>query len=175
MNSTPVKHIGEIMQRQVVSVALEDSFDAVIATLHAHQLSCVPVVDRTGRCFGVLSARDLVQSYDFEAARLKAAWELCSYHAIEIAPHTALDVAAQMLLTHRVHHLIVKDGAKVVGIVSALDVLASLLGKPAGDEFGGATSVASTLGAGTSFSIRLPVAPKNTSTVARFTPLTAVP
>jgi CBS domain-containing protein len=49
------KAISSIVVANVVTVNINDRIDTVVDVLDSHKLSCVPVVDSEGKCFGVIS------------------------------------------------------------------------------------------------------------------------
>ena len=64
-------------------------------------------------------------------------FEIMSDHALTVPPTMAAAEAWRVMLAENVHHLIVKDGSKVVGVLSASD---------AGGRHGAAVRAATTVG-----------------------------
>jgi CBS domain-containing protein len=122
------KRVEQIMRRRITSVGMEDTVAQVAAALSTHGLSCAPVIDGDGRCFGVISAPDLVH---VEARGLKPntlrAWEICTHKVICVKPDVTVTEAARLMVAHGIHHLVVtEDGTNtgaVAGIVSTLDLI----------------------------------------------------
>lgn len=114
--------VSEIMTRTLWSVLESDSVEKVEELMHRHRLSSVPVVDSRNAIFGVISTGDLLRFHERHGnPKTVQAWELCTYHPIEVNPATpAIDVARAMI-KHRVHHVAVTDSGTLVGYVSALD------------------------------------------------------
>ena len=54
------KTISSLMTKNIVTVDAEDTVDRVEAIMDTHKLSCVPVIDSQGGCFGVISSSDLM-------------------------------------------------------------------------------------------------------------------
>ena len=54
------------MNETVVTVSLNDTAEAVEKIMDTKNLSCIPVIDTDGKCFGVISAPDLMH---FDQAR----------------------------------------------------------------------------------------------------------
>lgn len=125
------RKVGDIMMPHIVSVTVEDRFDKVIAILQAFNLPCVPVLNEAGHCFGVLSTKHaLERSQGIQIPRERSAWEVCTYRALEVERDTPIETAARMLIEHHVQHLVVKENGAVVGVVSSLDLVASVLVTP---------------------------------------------
>ena len=52
--------VGDIMERDPVTVSPDDDVESVIRLLRRHELPGVPVVDGDGRCAGIVTESDLV-------------------------------------------------------------------------------------------------------------------
>lgn len=120
--------ISSLMEKHVTSVNLEDSIGRVEDILDTHKLSCVPVVDAENQCFGVISAPDLVHFHRLRKNPASAkAWEICTHRVIAVSPQLSVREAAELMVAHRIHHLVVVDGEAIIGIVSAIDLVRDYL------------------------------------------------
>jgi len=80
----------------------------------------LPVVER-GQLVGIITDRDLRQHVgQFEHMRVEA---VMAKPVITVTPDMLLDQAANLLVKHKVGGLPVVDGGKVVGIITAIDML----------------------------------------------------
>jgi CBS domain-containing protein len=52
--------VGDIMERDPVTVSPDDDVETVVRLLRAHELPGVPVVNDGGRCVGIVTEADLV-------------------------------------------------------------------------------------------------------------------
>jgi CBS domain-containing protein len=138
------------MQTQVVALRPEMSAQDAERLFAEHELTGAPVVDDTNRVLGVVSQSDLVRldtappstatagafftdiaSYadlgalpaDESMVRVDA---LMSHRVLSVAPESPLTEAARLMREHRVHRLLVVDGDRLCGIVSALDLLIAI-------------------------------------------------
>jgi CBS domain-containing protein len=119
--------VKEIMNREVFSLHPEDSADDALADLIALGITGAPVVDAQGRPLGVLSLRDLAGW-----GQGATAGEVMSRPAAVVRDEDAIAQAGRLLAASGYHRLVVIDTeGRVVGIVSALDVVRGLLGVPA--------------------------------------------
>ena len=122
------ENITSVMEGNLVTVDLNDTAEIVEKIMTSNNLSCVPVINAEGICFGVISAPDLVQ---FHQARknpmAEHAWEMCTHKIIEVAPDISIKRAAQLMLEHGIHHLVVTEGKSIKGIVSSLDIIRGCL------------------------------------------------
>ena len=61
MKSLAETRVGDLMQRNVVTVAPDDTVRTLTRLLSDHQISGAPVVDTSGRVVGVVSATDVLR------------------------------------------------------------------------------------------------------------------
>lgn len=116
------KAISTIMQRIVSPVHMDDTVEAVEGVMKSHHISATPVYGDGGAILGIVTATDLI---DFHAAgrdgKAVKAWEVCTYKPLQVAPDTPVSKVAELMLEHKVHHVIVMDRLSMEGIVSSLD------------------------------------------------------
>lgn len=116
--------IATVMTREVASVDFDDTIEDVERALKDSGHSFVPVVSSQGGCFGVISASDLVAFHARkENSRLKRAWEVCTHQVVEVAPDTTIRKAACLMLDKHVHHVVVMEQGRLVGVLSSLDLI----------------------------------------------------
>jgi CBS domain-containing protein len=116
------KPISSVMQRVISPVHMDDTIDTVEGVMKAHRISSVPVYADGGAILGIITTTDLVRHHTTgkESAAVKA-WELCTYKPLQVPPDTAVTKVAELMIEHRVHHVLVMAGSSVEGIVSSLD------------------------------------------------------
>jgi CBS domain-containing protein len=115
--------ISAMMQAPAVTVDMDDSAAQVEAIMREHDVSAVPVIDRTtGLVTGIISAADLARP-----AGLLHAWEICSYKPVEVGPDTPMAEVARRMLARGIHHVVVTEDRQVVGMVSSLDFVKRFL------------------------------------------------
>ena len=117
------------MARKLRTAWTEDTIAKVEDDLSRLRLHAMPVVDADGKIFGILSAVDLAH---FHAAKKNPnavrAWELCTYKPLSVTPDTPADEVAKMMVARKIHHVLVTDGPKLLGIVSTFDFIKHFLG-----------------------------------------------
>jgi CBS domain-containing protein len=119
--------VSEIMNREVFSVGPAESVNATREAILALGITGVPVVDEEGKPLGLVSLRDLVG----ERAGATAG-ERMTRPPATVPAEARLGEAARRLAGTRYHRLIVVDEkGRVVGMVSAVDIIRGLLGLPA--------------------------------------------
>ena len=144
--------VRTVMAVHVVAVNPRDPVSEALKLFVEHGVSALPVVDGHDRCVGVLSATDLLELAEELGSELEAlgategldhelllekiehtgftdqtVQELMTPTAVEIDPDESLVAAARAMVKNRVHHLAVtRNGHRLVGIVSTMDVLKAL-------------------------------------------------
>ncbi|HZW13390.1 MAG TPA: CBS domain-containing protein [Noviherbaspirillum sp.] len=116
------KPISSIMHRIVTPVSMDDTVEAVETLMKTHRVSSTPVYDADGAILGIITSTDLVKFHSTgKDPRNVKAWEICTYRPVEVRPDTPITEVADLMLTHRIHHVVVMENERMEGIVSALD------------------------------------------------------
>jgi CBS domain-containing protein len=147
--------VGDIMERDPVSVTPEDTVETLLRTLREHELPGVPVVNGGGRCIGIVTESDLVLVDEEEDLRLplhidlfggtiflgrlkpfedrvkkaiaSTVADMMTEDPTTVAPDTDLHEAARLIAEHRHNRLPVVEHGRLVGVVTRLDVLEALV------------------------------------------------
>lgn len=128
--------IGSLTSSEIIVVDADDRIDKVVEILDFHKLSCVPVVDIEGECFGVISAPDLVHFQKMNLnPRAQLAWEFCTHNIIEVSSDLSIRETAKLMIKNKIHHIIVSDNKILKGIVSSIDIIESMLTEEGSGEF----------------------------------------
>lgn len=141
--------VRDLMNRDVVTVRPTDPLSEALALMFENRVSAVPVVDRRGRCKGILSTTDLVALWrEWSAggvepdeldrlaedlgdpARLglrlgsRKVAEVMTPEVMTVTHEDTLPTAAREMLRNRVHRLVVVDAQqRCIGILSTMDLL----------------------------------------------------
>lgn len=125
----PPPTISSLMHRDVHCVGMDDTVADVERHLVEGHLSWAPVRDLDGAVLGVLSASDLTRFHaDGRDPRAVRAWQICTWQAITVRPDATIEEVARAMIDRHVHHVVVGEDAKVLGVVSALDLVKLLAG-----------------------------------------------
>ena len=111
--------ISDLMVEQVVTAQPHHTVEHVRGMMERNAIHAVPVVDTEGEALGIVSSTDL-------AADLKPGTPiqgLMSEKVYTVPRYDDVHVAARIMRNHRIHHLVVTHEQKVVGILSAFDLL----------------------------------------------------
>lgn len=147
--SASLQPIDSIMTRKVVTVTPDTSAESLVELMLSEGLSRIPVVDGNGCAIGMVAKTDLVED-QFEGSTdevdepvvgakggvryrlngvkgrtLRTVRELMSDSAVTVRLGTSIRDAARAMSLQNLHGLPVVDSAgKIVGVVSALDIVA---------------------------------------------------
>ena len=113
--------------RQVLATCIpEESLVTFATRLDALKIGAMPVADAKGELVGVISERDVVRAFARDGARLveRRVRDLMAREVVTCDPETSLSEAEKLMDKHRIRHLPVVDGGKIVGMLSMRDVMA---------------------------------------------------
>ena len=125
--------VADIMRTDLVTALPETSVSEIVISLADAHISAVPVVDEHGRMLGVISASDVLEA-EAEAGDATAATMVLSTTARDlmtpmvrtIVPEATLKDAALRMLYSDVHRLFVTSSGRLVGVISAMDLVAAI-------------------------------------------------
>lgn len=145
--------VKEVMTEQVVTVTTEDAVEKCANLLLKHNISGLPVLDKSGRLAGIITEGDLIR----RASRIKApgyleilgggiylgspkkfvdeilraislsAGEMMTKKVITVNPEDNVEQAATLMVKNKISRLPVIDAAGILkGIVSRRDIMQHL-------------------------------------------------
>ena len=140
---------GDVMTREVISVAPDASAMQAGTLMLKHQISGLPVVDSSGILLGIISEGDFLRRAELGTQRRRARWlefligpgrlareyvHACGRKATEIMtpnPYTVSEATplrevVQLMERHQIKRVPVVCRRRLVGIVSRADLLRSL-------------------------------------------------
>ncbi len=131
-------HVGRIMHKDLVTITPDTSLvkarDIISEKLIEHLL----VVDKAGDLVGIVSDRDLKQTWASPATTLSAhelnyllkqldVEKMMVKKIITVTPSTTVERAARIMQENRISALPVMENEKLVGIITTTDVMGVLL------------------------------------------------
>jgi len=131
MFSTPAR---EYMSRSLVSVRPDMPLDEVARLLEERDISCVAVTDDAGVPAGIVSTTDLLrdalgnlapQAGPLPARRL--ARDVMTPAVIGVDEMQTVREAAQAMVTHRIHRVLVYRGDRAIAVLSTRDVMRAVM------------------------------------------------
>ncbi len=111
--SSPVSTaVGESRVSEIRALMKRKGIHAVPIIKYSKKLPDVEVTIR-----GIVTGSDLNKEIDDKSP----VEEIMSSNIHIIHKHSSAQAAAKMMLKHKVHHLVVMDNGKIVGMISSLD------------------------------------------------------
>ncbi len=121
------QQIRTIMGTSLATVEQHDSLRDVAKELTANDIGAVMVSSPVGPV-GIVSERDVVavaaMGFDLEAEQVKTAM---SVDLISASATESIAAVGNLMIRSGVRHVAVRDGSRVIGVVSMRDVLDALL------------------------------------------------
>lgn len=120
--------VAEILRHKgngVAKIRTLDSVEAAVAKLAAERIGALVVVDRMGELAGMISERDVIHAlarHGTEALRFEV-HELMTPEVTTCGPRDRIDAVMGVMTAHRVRHLPVMDGDRLIGLVSIGDLV----------------------------------------------------
>jgi CBS domain-containing protein len=141
--------VREVMERLVVSVSPQTTYEEAAKIMHRHGFSGLPVVDEGGKLIGILSEKDLFRALyphyeeyarkteefpsteaegdQIEAVRTNTIATYMTKGVLSIEADAPLMKAGGMMLARGVHRLPVTENGKMVGIVTREQIYGAIL------------------------------------------------
>lgn len=103
----------------------EDTVQTAAVILHTKYIGAMPVMDENNRLVGMFGERDIVRAFSNRLPKLESMQvsELMARNVITCKPENTVLEAMALMKKHKIRHLPVCDGGKVMGIVSIRDTL----------------------------------------------------
>ena len=111
--------IEELMSRSVITAQPHQSVEHVRQMLDKNSISAVPVVDSDGHPVGIISTTDLV--HDLKPGSPIS--QVMTEKVYTVPQYDDTSIAARVMRNHMIHRVVVTHEQKVVGMLSAFDLL----------------------------------------------------
>jgi CBS domain-containing protein len=112
--------------RQTLATCIpEESIVSISTRLSALNIGAFPVCDARGALVGIISERDVVRAFAKDGARLadRHVRDLMTSDVVTCTQDATMVEAEKLMHKHRVRHVPVLDGAKLVGMLSIRDIM----------------------------------------------------
>lgn len=121
--------IGHKATREIVAVEPAASAHEAAQVMSVRGIGAVLVRDESGAVEGIFTERDVLRRIVAEGRDPKATRvaDVMSSGVRHVPPSTTVEQALQLMVTHRYRHLLVKEGAAVVGLISIRDIMTALI------------------------------------------------
>jgi CBS domain-containing protein len=122
VDTTFDRQVAACMHRHPAVARMETSVVELARALSA--APAVAILDEHENVVGVVSRTDLVAAGARSSARVAA--DLMTRGVITVPSTATVRAAAQVMAAHAIHHVYVVDGRHLVGVISAMDVTATI-------------------------------------------------
>ncbi len=124
--------IADVLQhheRVIHKIRTTDTVEKAVRKLAEHNIGALLVTDRWGRHVGIFSERDLVHGLEQfgETVPDLPVGEVMTQDVVTCELKDRVRSAMELMTTHRIRHLPVKDNGVIVGIVSIGDLVRALI------------------------------------------------
>lgn len=125
-----VRELLQSKKEAVITIDVEDTIGAAAHKMSANRIAAL-VVMKDGAPVGIISEKDIVRSLadDGPQAGRRVISSVPSTGLDGIAPEATLKQAMSLMTYSRRRHLMVTEGATLVGILSLGDIVKNLLGE----------------------------------------------
>jgi CBS domain-containing protein len=115
--------VGSLYERDLLTARSDESLSEVASRMQYEEVGALPVLDGTA-LIGIISERDLVRAIADEADMASTSVsEYMTPSPATIEPGADIDEAAATMATMGARHLPVVQDGRVVGIISARDLI----------------------------------------------------
>ena len=111
--------VHELMSKSVVTTEPHKSIDHARKMLKRNKVGAIPVVDHEGTPVGIVSLTDLVHDLNGRSP----VNTVMTGKVYTVPQYDDVSTAARVMRNHKIHRVIVTHEKKVVGILSAFDLL----------------------------------------------------
>ena len=115
-----VVKVEDLMVHQVMTVTRHQTVGHVRELMSKHSIHCLPVVDPEGEVAGIVTSSDLID----DVADDTLIGKVMTRDVQTVAPYAGPHMAARLMRKQKIHHLVVANENKIVGILSSFDLLA---------------------------------------------------
>ena len=119
------KRVKDIMSTKLETISISKTAKDVAKKMMDKNVSSLLVVDQDDMTVGIVTERDIVRGvciHDGNSRDFKV-HHIMSSPISSINPDSSIEAAANMMLQKKVRHLVVKDGDRSVGIISATNFI----------------------------------------------------
>jgi CBS domain-containing protein len=125
---TTVRHLLDRKGRAIHLVEPEDPVLEAIQLMADHHIGALLVM-RGDELLGIVSERDYARKVILlgRSSSETPVWQIMSSPVITVSPNTTVDECMHLCTDHRIRHLPVVDGHRVVGVVSIGDLVKAVI------------------------------------------------
>jgi signal-transduction protein with cAMP-binding, CBS, and nucleotidyltransferase domain len=119
------KRVSDIMSTKLETIRRSESAKEAAKKMLDKNVSSLVVVDEDGQAIGIVTERDITRGvciHDIPSKEFRI-HHLMTLPLSTIEPNLPVEMAANLMTQNKVRHLIVKEGNKTLGILSATNFI----------------------------------------------------
>ena len=118
----PIK-VEDIMKNQIISIDSSLAIQDAAKMMADSKVGCLVVIDKN-KPVGILTERDFVTKVAlFEKSSATPVQEIMSFPLVSISPKETVEKLSNLMKEKKIHKVPVVDGDRLVGIVTATDLI----------------------------------------------------
>jgi signal-transduction protein with cAMP-binding, CBS, and nucleotidyltransferase domain len=119
------KSVREIMSTKLVTIGMTETAKDAAKKMMDKNVSSLLVVDQDNLTVGIITERDIVRGVCIHDGNSKdfRVHHVMSSPVSSVDPDSLVEAAASIMLREKVRHLVVKDGDRSVGIITATNFI----------------------------------------------------
>ena len=132
----PLYHAGQIMQRKVICLGVNDDVGKAWRTLQSNDIHQAPVLDDTVQLVGMVGERELMAAVNIDTGKIMEALgrrvgDVMRTPVITAEPVTDIRRVASSMLTHHIDGVpVIGEQGRLVGYLSRSDILRAVVADP---------------------------------------------
>ena len=118
--------VKEIMTTDVKTIRPEDSVRLLAETMIKNSIGALVVVEGSGAVVGIATERDIIEDIIISGKNPEEVkvQDIMTKNIIAVNPDATLEEAAEIMVKHSIKKLPIIDKGRLVGIVTATDLIA---------------------------------------------------
>ena len=121
----------DVMAAPVMTVSPSMSIDELEGVLTAEGISALPVQSEGGKIVGIVSKTDMLQAAGLQRSKkfseifgsVPVVSDIMNYEVVHVSSDASVRSVAEIMIDQHIHHVLVIDDRKILGIISSFDLL----------------------------------------------------
>lgn len=113
--------VKDVMRKNIVAISEKDSIKKAAQVMKNNDIGSVIILDSRKTVKGIVTKTDIV--YKFVAQGNDSLKSVMTKKIITISPNDNIEKAAEIMAKNHVEKLLVSEKSRIVGIISATDIL----------------------------------------------------
>ena len=111
--------VSDIMVQNVVTSVKHKSIGHIRQIMHDQGIHSLPIVGPNNEVEGIVTSQDFLEEHSQETP----VSHIMTKSVYTVPLYSDVHIAARIMRNHHIHHLVVTDDKKVVGVLSSFDLL----------------------------------------------------